>query len=81
MTDDELLKHAKSYPPKEDGRNVWTRFRPAAFVLRDKGYQWAEIAQKFVAAGESIPNVESFCASMSRVYNKHVRSLDEKRRD
>lgn len=82
MTADELLKHAESMPAKDDSRNNWTRFRPAAFVLRDKGYQWSEIAQKLIDAGESIPNpsIESFCSSMSRAYNQNVRCLVEKRR-
>ena len=79
MTADELLEYAETSPPKGDGRNVWARFRPAAFVLREKGYHWPEIAQKFIDAGESVPNVESFCASMSRAYNDHVRKLISRR--
>lgn len=79
MTADELLEYAESSPPKGDGRNVWARFRPAAFVLREKGYHWPEIAQKFADAGETISNVDSFCASMSRSYNDHVRKLISKR--
>lgn len=75
MTSEELLKLAKATPPKGDGRNVWVRFRPAAFLLREKGYQWPEIAQTFIEAGETVPNVESFCASMSRSYNEHLRKI------
>ncbi|MEZ5328158.1 MAG: hypothetical protein R3F19_24200 [Verrucomicrobiales bacterium] len=77
MDAEELLKIAKATPPKEDGRNVWAHFRPAAFVLRDKGYLWPEIAQKFVEAGEEVPNIESFCASMSRAYNDRLRKLSK----
>ena len=77
MTSEELLKFARSIPQKDDGRNVWVRFRPAAFVLREKGYQWPEIAEKFVEAGENVPNIESFCASMSRSYNEHLRKVSQ----
>ncbi|MGK0189710.1 MAG: hypothetical protein ACI9R3_005527 [Verrucomicrobiales bacterium] len=79
MTPEELLEIANATPDKDDGRNVWVRFRPAAFVLREKGYQWPEIAQKFIEAGEPVPNVESFCASMSRSYNDHLRKISQPR--
>ena len=75
MTSEELLELAQAIPHKDDGRNVWVRFRPAAFVLREKGYQWPEIAETFIQAGETVPNVESFCASMSRSYNDHLRKI------
>ena len=75
MNADELLRFAESVPPKNYVRNDWGRFRPAAFVLREKGYQWPEIAQKFIEAGEPVPNIESFCASMSRSYNEHLRRV------
>ena len=81
MTAEELLEIAKSVPPKGEGRNVWARFRPAAFALREKGYHWQEIAKIFIDTGESIPNVESFCASMSKGYNDHLRKLTSRRND
>ena len=56
MDAEELLKIAKNIQGKSDGRNVWDRFRPAAYVLRDKGYHWPEIAQKFVEAGADVEN-------------------------
>ena len=79
MDAEELLKIAKNIQGKSDGRNVWDRFRPAAYVLRDKGYHWPEIAQKFVEAGADVRNIDSFCASMSRAYNERLRKISESR--
>ena len=64
-------------PAETSGRDS----KPAAFALRDKGYHWQEVAMKFMEAGESISNVDSFCASMSRSYNEHIRKLTAMRDD
>jgi len=79
MTSEELLKIARSIPVKTEGRNSWARFRPAAFVLREKGYPWPEIARILTENGDSITNVESFCACMSKAYNDHLRELTASR--
>jgi len=77
MNAEELLEIAESIPQKPDGRNVWAKFRPAAFVLRDKGYHWGEIATIISEGGEPVANIDSFCASMSRTYNAHLRKLKD----
>ncbi|MCB1100223.1 MAG: hypothetical protein KDN22_31955 [Verrucomicrobiae bacterium] len=76
MTAEDLLRIAQKTPPKIE-QHCLAQLRPAAFVLRQKGYQWKEIAKMLSDLGEPIPNVRSFCSCMSKAYNQHMRSLED----
>lgn len=75
MSSEELLEKALKMPLK--GRSVYAQYRPAGFALREKGYNWREIAEILIGMGEVIPNVDSFQASLSKAWNAHIRKLTE----